>query len=122
MQKLWIIFLFIGMVSCHPDKKPEGILTQPQLSALLVEIYLAEARVDQVPVTKDSSIRFYLPFEEKLLKRKGITDSLLKKTYTYYLAHPKELEQVYDAVIDTLALREQRIGRTILKRPKGLPK
>ena len=113
MQKLWIIFLFIGTVSCHSDKKPEGVLTQPQLSALLVEIYLAEARVDQVQVTKDSSIRFFLPFEEKLLKSKGVTDAALRETYTYYLSHPKELEQVYEAVIDTLAFREQRIGKKL---------
>ena len=119
MQKLWIIFLFIGTVSCHSDKKPEHVLTQPQLSALLVEIYLAEARMDQVQVSKDSSIRFYLPFEEKLLKSKGVTDTILKETYTYYLSHPKELELVYDAVIDTLTLREQRIGKTMHKRPQG---
>jgi hypothetical protein len=34
---------------------------------------------------------------------------VLKKTYAYYLAHPAELEKIYDSVIDTLALREQRL-------------
>jgi len=47
-----------------------------------------------------------------LLQAKGIPDSILKKTYSYYLAHPKELEQVYDAVIDTLVLRDQRIKKS----------
>jgi hypothetical protein len=46
-----------------------------------------------------------------MLQAKGIPDSILKKTYAYYLAHPKELEQVYDAVIDTLMLRDKRTRR-----------
>jgi len=34
----------------------------------------------------------------------------LKQTYSYYFAHPKELEQVYDAVIDTLMVRDKQIA------------
>lgn len=114
MQKFWIVFIFLGWGACNSPKKQERVLTQPQLSALLVDIYIAEARADQIPVAKDSSIRFFIPFEEKLLKGKGISDSVLKQTYSYYFEHPKELEQVYDAVIDTLVLREQQLtARTI---------
>jgi hypothetical protein len=110
MQKLLLVFLFLVWSACSSPKKPEGVLTQSQLSALFIDIYLAEARLDVMPVAKDSSIRFYIPFEQKLLQAKGISDSTLKKTYSYYLAHPKELEQVYDAVIDTLTLRDQRLA------------
>jgi len=111
MQKLLIVFLFIGICSCGPPKKPQGVLTQPQLAALLVDIYMAEARVEALPVTKDSSIRYFIPFEQKMLQAKGIPDSILRKTYSYYLANPKELEKVYDSVIDTLVLREQVLTR-----------
>lgn len=110
MQKLCIIFLFLflGIGACQSPKKPEGVLTQPQLASLIVDVYVAEARLDQLPIVKDSAIRLFIPFEEKLLKNKGISDSTLRKTYAYYLANPKELEQVYDSVIDTLVLRDQR--------------
>ncbi len=111
MQKLWIVFLFLGWCACSSEKKSEGVLTQPQLSALLIDIYLAEARLEQMPVPKDSSIRFFIPHEQKMLQAKGIPDSILKKTYSYYLVHPRELEQVYDAVIDTLMLRDKRSRR-----------
>ncbi len=107
MQKLLIVFLFAGIVSCGSPKKPQEVLTQPQLAALLVDIYMAEARLDKLAIAKDSSIRFFIPFEQKMLQAKGIPDSILRKTYSYYLANPKELEHVYDSVIDTLALREQ---------------
>src|SRR5882762_4088629 len=100
MQKLLIVFLFIGIGSCGSPRKPQGVLTKPQLAALLVDIYMAEARLETLPVAKDSSIRFFIPFEQKMLQAKGIPDSVLRTTYSYYLANPKELEQVYDSVID----------------------
>jgi hypothetical protein len=118
MQKLCIVFLFLGIGACQSPKKPEGVLTQPQLASLIVDVYVAEARLDQMPLVKDSAIRFFIPFEEKLLKNKGISDSALKKTYTYYLANPKELEQVYDSVIDTLVLRDQRATNAALPKKK----
>jgi len=107
------------MAACQTNEKPKDVLTQAQLSALLVDVYLAEAKLDAIAKPKDTTIKYFLPFEEKLLRRVGISDSVLKKTYTYYLANPKELEQVYDAVIDTLTLREQR-GHLAPNQPRPL--
>ena len=113
MYKTLISFVLVLMVSCQTNEKPKEVLTQAQLSAFLVEVYLAEARVDAIPEVKDSTVKYFLPMEEKLLKNRGISDSVLKVTYAYYSAHPKELEQVYDAVIDSLALKERQFGRLV---------
>ncbi|GHN01884.1 hypothetical protein WSM22_33730 [Cytophagales bacterium WSM2-2] len=110
MRKLVFIVLVAALFACETRERPKEILTDEQLSAFLVDIYLAEARLDAVPRVKDSIMRLFVPFEQKLLKKHGIADSILRPTYTYYMAHPKELEKVYDSVIDTLALREQRAG------------
>lgn len=117
MQKLSILFLSAAIISCTSEKKPNDVLSKAQLSALLVDIYVSEARVDAIPGLKDSTIRYFLPREQKLLKEKGISDSVLRKTYAYYLQHPKELELVYDAVIDTLTLHEQRVAREAAPKP-----
>jgi Domain of unknown function (DUF4296) len=102
--------LLILTISCQEkEKETKGVLTQTELSAFLIEMYLAEARIDNIPIAKDSAIKLFLPYEEKLMKKFNLADSTLKKTYQYYLDHPKEMELVYDAVIDTLNLREQRV-------------
>jgi hypothetical protein len=108
MRKTLSIFILMSVLSCQTNEKPKGVMTEAQLSALLVDVYLAEAKVDAIPKVKDSTIRYFLPFEEKLLKERGIADSVLRITYSYYMSHPKELEQIYDSVIDSLVLREQR--------------
>jgi len=102
------IFVLTLMAACQTKERPKDVLTKAQLSALLVDVYLAEVKLDAIAKPKDTTIKYFLPFEEKLLKRVGISDSVLKKTYAYYLDNPKELERVYDSVIDTLTLREQR--------------
>lgn len=107
-MRIICLFILTLTVACQKNEKPQEVLSQAQLSALLVEVYLAEARLDMVSKPKDTTIKYFIPFEEKLLQRLGVPDSVLRKTYAYYLDHPKELEQVYDSVIDTLTLREQR--------------
>ncbi|HTH56384.1 MAG TPA: DUF4296 domain-containing protein [Cyclobacteriaceae bacterium] len=107
-MRIVCFFILPLIVACQNDKRPKEVLTPVQLSALLVEVYLAEARMDAIAQPKDTTIKYFIPFEQSLLNRMGVPDSVLRQTYTYYLDHPKELEVVYDSVIDTLTLREQR--------------
>lgn len=99
----------LSFSACQSDKIPEGILNQEELSALFVEFYLAEARISSTTIVRDSALQLFLPFEKSFLERKGVSDSTLRKTYEYYFNNPVKLEQVYDAVIDTLSLREQKV-------------
>ena len=110
-----IRFIFFGLLltlslSCNEKKdEAKGILTKTELATFLIDVYLAEARIDNIPIAKDSAIKLFLPYEEKLMKKYNLSDSSLKKTYQFYIDHPKEMEAIYDAVIDTLSLREQRV-------------
>jgi hypothetical protein len=110
MTRLGLILLLTAFIaiSCQVEKRPAGILSKEEYAAFLVEIYLAEARFSQLPVNSDSTMRLFLAYEPELLKKFGIADSTLKSTYAYYVSHPKDLEEVYTAVIDTLSLREQK--------------
>ena len=119
MQNYWKLILLMKKISicisigfllaaCQTKEKPKEVMSQAQLSAFLIDVYLAEARLEQISKPKDSTMKYFLPFEEKLLKQHGVSDSVVRITYAYYMEHPKELEQVYDVVIDTLMVREER--------------
>lgn len=106
------IFLILTLLlaSCgSKETAPKAVLPKDKLTSLIIEMYLAEAKLDAMPIQKDSSIKFFIPREKKILEKLGIADSSLRITYEYYLKHPKEFEEVYDAVIDSLNLREQQI-------------
>lgn len=101
--------LLSTLVSCKTEKEPQNILSKPQMVDWMIDIYLAEARMTALPVTRDSAYKIFVPYQDSLLQRKGIQDSVLRKSYQYYLEHPLELEAIYDTVIDSLSLREQRL-------------
>lgn len=107
-----IIFFFLAaalsLTGCKKNELPKGVLDKAQMTSMLVEVYLAEARLTSYPITNDSSFRLYKPFEESLFRKMGISDSTVSKSYRYYFEHPRELEAIYDAVIDSLSLREQK--------------
>ncbi|MBS1488721.1 MAG: DUF4296 domain-containing protein [Bacteroidetes bacterium] len=108
MRLCIFLFIVIQLFSCQKKVETSTILTKEQLSALLIDVYLAEARAQTFPRPQDSLMKIFLPREKKILEAHGVSDSLLRQTYNYYYAHPKEFEAVYDVVIDSLTLREQR--------------
>jgi Domain of unknown function (DUF4296) len=105
-----LITCFLLVCSCSNEKK-EPILTNSEFTSLLVEFYLAEGRLNATPIPKDSAMMLFLPYEKKILAKRKISDEKLKATYRYYLKNPIELGKIYDAVIDSLNLREQRAGK-----------
>lgn len=102
--------LLILVCSCQSQERPKEVLNREQLAALLVDVYLAETRTETIPKARDSTIQYFIPFEKELLKKHGISDSVMQITHSFYIQHPKELELVYDAVIDTLSLRERTVN------------
>jgi Domain of unknown function (DUF4296) len=105
---LYLLMLLSAIGSCTKETKPQGILSKAQMADWMLDIYLAESRVLQLSITRDSAYKIFLPYQDSLMRRKSVQDSVLKKSYEYYLSHPIEFETVYDIVIDSLSLREQR--------------
>jgi len=102
--------LALGLVQCSDDKKPKGILDQKEMVSLMIDVYLAEAKISIAGISRDSAYRLLDPQEDSTLAKRGLNDSVLMANYNYYLQDPKELEKILDAVIDTLNLREQRMS------------
>lgn len=103
-----LICMLAGLTACTKKAPPPGVLSPAEFSKILVEIYLAEARMNSQAVHRDSAALLFLPFEERLLHNFELPDSVMRKTYQYYVDNPEQLEKIYDSVIDTLSLREKK--------------
>lgn len=77
------------------------------VSALL-DVYVAEQKIVMLNLPRDSAEFLFKELNAKVLESKNVSDSLLKKSFDYYLANPKQLEEIYSALVDSLNLREQR--------------
>lgn len=111
--KFWLMCCLILAVSCKKQTAPTGILSQPEMADWMVKIYLAESRVSTMSIPRDSVYKLFMPYRDSIMKHSNIPDSTLKKSYQYYFAHPVEMEGVYDIIIDSLNLREQRLREAI---------
>jgi len=87
-------------------------LDKDEMVALLVDVYLSEAKVTVAGVPRDSAYKLFAHFDRSVTVSRGIADSTLTASYEYYFQRPEELEKILDAVIDTLNLREQRMAGT----------
>ena len=109
MIRLAIVFVLpLSLFFSCSKEEATGIMDKDQMAAMLVEFYLREARVKANTVTEDSAAVIFTHLRQAFAQKHGISDSLINRSYNYYLARPKELQDVYIRVIDTLALREQR--------------
>ncbi len=109
IARFGLIVLVIGIFcSCQKEKRPAGVLSPKELTKVMMELYLAEARASGQAVVKDSVMKYFKPAEQKLLAREGASDSIMRITYQYYIDRPVEFEKIYDAIIDSLSLREQK--------------
>ncbi len=107
----WIVLvLMCGLGACKTEKKPAAVLGKEEFAELLMDMYTGEARIATLHMAVDSTYKVYHPFEKSVLAKHNVSDSVLKITYQYYTDRPIEFEQVYDIVIDSLSLREQRAG------------
>jgi len=105
---IWMLIILFFAAGCQRGKTTSGILTKQEYAEYLVNVYVAEAKLNTLAITPDSAMMLFQPFEQSLLEKYGKSDSVIQRTYQYYLGHPEQLEQVYTAVIDTLNLMEQK--------------
>jgi hypothetical protein len=100
------------LFSCAGEKKSSGILTHDQMVEVLTDIYVAEQKTSKLSLGTDSSLVVFERLKGKVFQKTGISDSIFKKSYEYYVDRPVELEHIYTALVDSLSLQEQRLDIT----------
>jgi hypothetical protein len=100
-----LIFL---LPACAPDKTPAGVLSEQEMVKILAEIYLAEEKTERAGIPYDSARKIFPKFEAKIYEKMSVSDSVFLKSMEYYKAHPKKLDYIYSALVDSLNLQAQR--------------
>jgi hypothetical protein len=95
--------------------KPTGILKSSEMVHMYTEMYIAEEKVNRLSLPRDSAEKVFKVIEKKVFETNNVSDSAFRQSIEYYMNHPKDLELIYAAVVDSLNLREQR---TTVKKSK----
>jgi hypothetical protein len=101
--------MFIILLSCGNDNEAKPVLSHDEMVGALAEIYIAEQKVNRLGIPRDSAEREFARFKTTIFKKVGTSDSVFKRSFDYYMDRPKEMEQIYTALVDSLSLLEQRL-------------
>ncbi len=111
MKKFFLPVLVIvsACSSCSgSDPISEDIIPHDQMTVLLAEIHLLEAKIQNLNIRSyDSAKVVYNHYEKLLFEDFNITQDQYKRSFTYYVDRTDEFKKVYDAVVDTLMQREK---------------
>ena len=84
-------------------------MTQQQMINFLIDLHIVEARLNATRLPPDSINLFFSDIEDSLFRKYNVTDSIYYKSYQYYLENIFEMEKIYEAVVDSLSIRERML-------------
>jgi hypothetical protein len=109
--KKYFLALLIAC-ACSPEKveKPANLMTKEQMAAFLIDSHLTEGNLQTIKINRDSLALIFYEMEKDLYAKHGIDSAQFMMSYHYYLHQSEELSDIYDAVIDSLSLKEKLLN------------
>ena len=104
----WLVAAVVVALASCAEKKPIGILTREEMVQIMEEMYVAEEKINNMAISRDSSKKVFEAMGAKVFERAAVSDTVFKKSFDYYMEHPRQMEFIYTALVDSLQLREQR--------------
>ena len=108
------VLLTLAFTQCQrPEEpmRPELLLPKEKMTSLLTNLHLAEARVEASRLAPDSARALFNQLRHDLFWKYETTDSAFYQSYRYYAVHDKDLDKIYGDVIDSLSMREMKLGQ-----------
>ena len=106
--RIFLFLTFFLIFSCKNDTVDnKKYISKEKMVNILIDIHLIEEKVNQLNFSKDSSKGMFDMLEKEIFQKYNITDEDYRKSYSYYFFNPKELDDIYQSVIDSLNVYNQ---------------
>ena len=102
MRKWWIIVMAILILACSKNRLPKGILTEKQITPVLVELHLAESIYNQRFAQQITRENYQEDLYLTILKKYKLDRKIFEASILYYGKHPDKYKPVYDEVLNRL--------------------
>ena len=77
------------------------------MSLLLIDFHLLEEKIETSIFTLDSQRTAFAHFEKLVFEKYEVDSAVYAKSLEYYMGDPKEMEKIYEVVVDSLTVREK---------------
>jgi hypothetical protein len=108
VKKVFLILACVLVWGCSEkqEPKPANLLSEKKLTAILIDMHIAEARVEARGFSIDTATALYDNLKQDIYKKHKVSEDRFQKSYNYYLVNLKKLDKIYENVIDSLSMRE----------------
>lgn len=110
MKTFKILLFCLVLVGCGKNNDvPEDIVPKEQLVPLMLDIYLAEVKLSNLRIVRDTAVSIFETYEGYLFEKHNIGKEQYMNSMTYYYDNTTELELIYEALLDSLSVRETKL-------------
>ncbi len=108
---LLLLALLLVLPACQRPEDvpaPADLMAREKIVPLLADLHVLETQVENSRLPPDSAKVLFREQQKALFRSRQVTDSAFQRSYRYYSIHHKDLNELYQAVIDTLGLRQKK--------------
>ena len=110
---LWCgVVLLLGLTSCRV-KRPDTVLSDEKLEAVLYDYHLAKAMGEQLPYNESYKRVLYI---ESVFHKHGITEAQFDTSMVWLARNPEALRDVYERVNERLKAEKKQVENLIALR------
>lgn len=105
----WVVAVVLFILSaCGRGNPPEGLLDKEEMIQAMIQLYVVEEKASHLSLNRDSTKQVVDSLSQRLFADLHISDSIFKESLDFYWKDPASIDKIYEAIIDSLNLREQR--------------
>lgn len=108
LTRVYFLAIFFALFSCKEktEKLPPGILSKDKMIAILTDVHIAEASPYGYALGTQQVNGIMANRYDDIMTKYGITYGEFKNSFDYYLAHPQEMDEIYQEIINKLSALE----------------
>lgn len=110
-MRFLILLTVLGLlVSCGRKKVEAPPIGQQKMIEILVDVHLLEAQQQSLQPFEKGRVFNTIVGYEKIFLKHGVTSEQFYDSFSYYREHPKEMDELYQRVIDETVRRESELS------------
>lgn len=117
---VFTLFISCGLlVSCHEEKPP---IPKEKMADILTELHMAESFAQLLPIDQGGYMTknydTMLVLYSNIYAKNNLDTLQFKEAIAWYEARPKEFDEVYERVLETLSIRKENVKDSLVKAKK----
>ncbi|MDH5475469.1 MAG: DUF4296 domain-containing protein [Cyclobacteriaceae bacterium] len=111
MKIKYLLLSGVLLWSCSKKQElPAGIYNHEEMVGVLLDIYIAQAKVATTRnLKRDSSELLYQYYQNYILQNRGTDTTAFYNSLSYYFEHSEDFEKINEIVLDSLNLQLEKL-------------